>query len=177
MNVIERIASSMIVSLIGGFLIVVAMLVNPERAFVVWLLTVICCGLVVGRINNFSFATVVKRSVFPSLVLSGTPVLIFYYEAAVSWIKKPQELIPWTNVYIDPFSPLVIIGVLILWIAAFIGSFLFIGVALVGSRVILDGIKRLYHLGPEKVERVRLIILAIGGVFTAIITLLSIFGR
>ena len=110
MNKTERIAGSVVVSLVGGFLVVVTLVTNVERAFIIWMLTVICCGLVIGRINNFTVKAVLEQAIIPALILSVIPPLVFYFEFVIAKIRGlgEQGLFPWGASFINPLDPGVI---------------------------------------------------------------------
>jgi hypothetical protein len=178
MQLTERIAVGALASLIGGFLVAVALGTSPERAFLIWLLTVVCSGLVVGSMETSS-AWDVNRAALPALVLSLTPVLYFYFLAVVEFIKNPHAVIEviWQKIPVNPFEPRMIGGLLVLWVACFLGSFAFIRLSMVASRLILAGAQKFYKFGPEGLNRVKLVVLGIAAVLAAVLSLLSVIGK
>lgn len=179
----ERVAASVLVSLVGGILVGLTLNSGPtgaDRAIFVWLLAVICCGAASGETEGESVGKLSRRAVAPALILSLTPVLFFYFQFVIAAIKSPESLraeLPWQNVSIHPLSPQVIGVLVFLWLFCFIGSLLFIAVAIAASRLMLAGARSLYGFGPEAVDRVRLTVLAIGGLLAAVLSAMSVLTK
>ena len=79
----EKIATAVLISLVGGIFVFLALAGGVERAIFVWLLTVISSGLVVGRLDKLSVGAILKRTVWPALVLAvffgpGLTFLVFF---------------------------------------------------------------------------------------------------
>jgi hypothetical protein len=64
--------------------------------------------------------------------------------------------------------------VLVLWVISFIGSVVVIVMSMVASGLVLAGAQRLYKFGPQGVNRVKLIVVGIGGVLVAALFFLTI---
>jgi hypothetical protein len=178
-QITERIAGGVLVSLVGGFLIVVTLGISVYRAFIVWLLTVICSGLVIGRTETSSIGPLLKGGAFPALVLSAIPVLFLYLLTVITFVEAPARIpeVEWGGRPINPLNPAVIIGEVILWVACFLGSLMFIVISMIASPVLLEGAQKLYRFGPKGVNRVKLIIVGVGGVLAAALSLLSVLGK
>lgn len=180
-NVSEKIASSVLVSLVGGFLLAVALNASIDSAVIIWSLTVICSGLVIGGSEESRFSVAVKRAGIPAFILSITPVLFFYFTAVKAFIENPKALsvsIPWgPTAYVDPLAPLVILGVSILWVGCFIGSLLLVGASTVASRMVITGARHLYSFGPDGLERIKLIVLAVAATLAAVLAIAPALGK
>jgi hypothetical protein len=182
-QIAERVASSTLVALIGGFLISVALAASTstERAVVIWLLTVLCCGVVIGSAEPLTFGQVVKRATFPAIVLSATPVLYFYFVVVYAFLLNPNA--PVVTILgrragnVSPFDPRVISAEVSIWVWCFLGSLLFISVSVIASRLLLEGAEKLYRFGPHGISRVRLIVLGVAGALAAVLSLLSVLAR
>jgi hypothetical protein len=76
-QIAERIAAGMLVSLIGGFLVAVTLAtLHIDRAVIIWLLTVLCCGLVVGSTTE-TFSIRLKPCDCPGGRSFGNSIALF----------------------------------------------------------------------------------------------------
>lgn len=176
----ERIAVGMLVSLVGGFLIAVTLVTSHvDRAVIIWLLTVICCGLVVGNTTE-TFSIRLKHAALPAAVLSATPVLFFYFIVAIALIGNPKTSNPevsWTGVSVEAFSLVVIVVVQVVWAVCFLASWAFVMISMIASPSLLVGAQKLYKFGPKGINRVKLIVIGVGAVLAAVLSLLSVLGK
>ena len=181
----ERIAGGGLVSIVGGFFIAVALTTkSPTRRSViptlVWLVTVICTGLVVTDTDTRH----TKRPAFwrlrdaalPALVLSATPVVYLCFILVIKLTDDLVSGISWKQLVLQNLNLSYIAVVLGLWVVAFIASLVIIIMSMVASELVLAGAQMLYEFGPQGVNRVKLIVLGIGGVLVATLSLLPILG-
>jgi hypothetical protein len=175
---IERISVSIIVSLMSGFILTIVLSRSIELAFFIWIIATICAGAAIGNTQSFSIKAFIKCAILPSIVLSGTPVFFFYYQVVFSLIEKPQ-LYKGTLIAacVNPFDPLVIVLSLLLFIICSLMSLFFISASILASRVIFNGVQKLYEFGPQGIKRIRIIILGIGSVILALLSIISIISK
>jgi hypothetical protein len=171
----QQIAGSALIALVGGFLIAFVF-AHIERSFIIWILAVICCGIALGGIDTFSYGTLLRRVLFPSVILTFTPIFFFYFLGAIVFIQNPltpKISLSWGDILLYPFEPSVIVVVVILWVTSTVATVIFIGISLLAKREIVSSAKLIETLGSGRIEGIRKIVLAIAGVVSAVLFLLT----
>jgi hypothetical protein len=178
--IVPYVSVACIATFIGGLLLPKAAWVGLDRGLLVWLVICVVSGVILSNLQPFSVWRGLKMSMLASVVL--VLALIGFY--SVRWlvsriinIDAPRILIPFgSGASVDILDPRGFPFLLILLVLFWIGTSVAIGVATLSGRLLIAGSLKLYAFGPDGVERVRKIVLALAGVVLAIVALWAAFG-
>ncbi len=174
----EKIASSAIVALFGGFLIAISLTSNITYSFLIWMLTVVASGMAIGGSGYKSFLDVVNKVYLPAAVLAITPIMFFYFLAAIAYMQDPRALVVWPgSAPIDPFEPRLIFMLALVALFTFIGSALVVSLSVISSKYLLKAAVSLWQLGPEGLDKVRNIVIGVSAILGALITIIAVVTK
>jgi hypothetical protein len=166
--------------LVGGLLLPKAAFHGLDRGLLVWLVICLASGVILSNLQPLSVWRGLKVSMLTSVVL----VLALTGFYSVRWlvsriinIEASQILIPFgSGASVDILDPRLFPFILLLLALFWIGTSVSIGVATLSGKLLITGALRLYAFGPEGVERVRKIVVALAGVVLSIVALWAAFG-
>jgi hypothetical protein len=173
-------AVACIATFVGGLLLPKAMWIGLDRGLLVWLAICVAAGVILSNLQPLSGWRGIRLSMLASVVL--IMALAGFY--SVRWlvsriinIDAPKILIPFgSGASVDILDPSGLPFLLILLALFWIGSSFAIGLATLSGRLLIAGALKLYAFGPDGVERVRKIVVALAGVVLAIVGLWAAFG-
>lgn len=177
---ISYIAVAGFATVIGGLLLPKAMFHSLDRGILVWLIACLASGLIVSNVERLSLG----RGIKAAMALSGflwLTVVLFY---AVRWlvsriidIDAPQILVPFgSGAKVDLLDPEVFPLVAILLLIFWVGSTAVVAFTTISGRLLTAGALKLYRFGPEGLDRVRKIVVAMIGIVAAVLALWAAFS-
>ncbi len=177
---IPYIAVAGVATVIGGLLLPKAAFHSLDRGILVWLIACMTSGVILSNVEPLS----VRRGIKAAVVVSGLfwlTVLTFY---AVRWlvsriidIDAPRILIPFgSGEFIDLLDPQVFPFLVVLLLIFWVGSTAVVALTTLSGRLLTAAALKLYTFGPEGLDRVRKIVLAIAGIIGSIIVLWAAFS-
>ena len=172
----QYISAACITTFIGGLLLPKAAWIGLDRGLLVWLVICVSSGIIISNLSHRKFKVSMLASVIFIMALIG------YY--SVRWlvsriidIHAASIKIPFgSGAYIDILEPKAFPFLLILLVLYWIGTSIAIGITASSGRLLIQGALKLYTFGPDGIERIRKIILAISGVVSALLVLWAAFG-
>lgn len=177
---ISYIAVAGFATVVGGLLLPKAMFHSLDRGLIVWLMACIASGVIVSNVERLSLWRGIKAAMAVSGLFWLTVVLFYVVRWLISriiHIEAPQILVPFgSGASVDLLDPEVFPLVAILLLIFWIGSTAVVAFTTLSGRLLTAGALKLYKFGPEGLDRVRKIVVAIAGVVAAILALWAAFS-
>ncbi|OEZ65266.1 hypothetical protein JAB5_12660 [Janthinobacterium sp. HH103] len=180
---LEAVATACLIALIAGILLPKALFFSLDRAILVWLVTQVASGLVVGNVTQSTRKLIVSSS-FPAAALPigycGFLVVRWLVDLAKNLSAGFKGFnIPIFGLSGVGFGPPDLVSLTILTVLAVVGflaSFVLILVSAFASRSIQRGIIGFYSFGPDGLRRVQRLLLGLVAVIGGLVLLWGSFG-
>lgn len=172
---LERLAASSVITTVGGLFLIRAASHSLDRSIVFWIALSLLAGVVLSTGKPKSLKLMAKRATLPASFFPLAFVGYMLVRMTIDWLKSPGgRFLPSLHVSaaVDTirFSALEFaLGVSFLFLISFFASLLIIVLSSLCSRMILQGAVGMYKLGPEGMDRLSKLVLAVSGLVAAII--------
>jgi hypothetical protein len=167
-------------ALIGGLLLPKAAFHSLDRGLLVWIVLCIGSGVILSNLQPLSAWRGLKTSMWVSALMIGAMMGFYWVRWLVSRIiniNAPRIEIPFgSGASIDILDPAVIPFLIVLLVIFWIGTSIATGIATLSGRLLVAAALKLYAFGPEGVERVHKIIVALAGLVLALVGFWAAFG-
>lgn len=179
-STLPYVALACVATLVGGLLLPKAAFHGLDRGLLVWLVICIASGVVLSNLQPLSIRRGLKASSLASVVF--ILALVGFY--SVRWlasriinIEAAQVKIPFgSGASVDVLDPAVFPFLVVLLALIWIGTSIATAIAMLSGRLLIAGALHLYAFGPDGVEQVRKIVVALAGVVLSVVALWAAFG-
>ena len=170
------VSAALIIAFIGGLLLPKAAWVGLDRGLIVWLVICIATGVILSNLRQRKFKMSMLASFTFILALIGY-YLVRWLISRIINIEAASIEIPFgSGESVDLLDPTGFPYLFILLALFWIGTTITVITTASSGRLLIEAALKLYAFGPEGLERVRKIILALAGIISAILVLWAAFG-
>jgi len=170
----EQLAASCVVSIMAGLVLPgILATTNLERAIAFWFASCILVGLIVGQYDNTIKLRI--KALIPSIFLNASWFLYILVRAAADMIKGKQAfaiLFQSTSVNVS-MDIYVLFLLFFLCLTACIATWVLVLLSAKGNVPISRMLSHLYDFGPDGINRINKILIALMAVVTAFYALWS----
>ena len=170
---LERLAFACLVGLLAGIIMARSGAKGLDYSLLVWILSVLFSGVILEQAAQSRVARLVVNSALWSITpVVGAAGYIFTRYLASGILDFPAGAITFSGVHMGPvqlqraFPLMVVMGVIL-----YVASFILLALSTTCGALLVKGSVALFHAGPESVEKVRKIVIAITGLIAAVIAL------
>ena len=174
----EAISVACLVALLGGLVMPKALFLSLDRGLLVWIVSTITSGILIGTIANINIKMQLKASTLPAILFPITISGFLVVRWLFSWMQNGEAeriMIPLgSGAIVDPIPVSIVLAMLMLiGIAA---SYVVVALSSLASRPLIGAATSLYAFGPDNIAKIRKIIISIVGIVGGLIVLWSAFS-
>jgi hypothetical protein len=169
-----------VIGVLGGFLISQAWQISLYRGMMPWVICCVAAGLVQCTVKEAPLRLFLIASATFTLALAAGFMGFYFVRGIVSLIQIGGHTRLFvriaSGVMIDPLDPDLRQPIVWLAIVTILATFCLTISAAVSGPILLQGSKVLYDFGPEGVDKLRRLVVAVTALIAALLVLWSAFG-
>jgi hypothetical protein len=178
---IASVAVACLIGILGGLVLPNALFVSLNRGILVWLVAVICAGIVLGSAPVFSSkrqrihyyllaALAAPTSLCGFLIIRWLFSRLLHPESGVVFIPLGS------GASINPLEPSALTILSVLFFIGTLGSFVMVSLSALGARPLIDSASRFWKFGPTGMNRLQRLLVATATTIGVVISVWGAFG-